>query len=90
MTREGRYRLLLRRYPRAYRDARGEELLDVLLASARSRRCSFPAEAAAVVRHGLAVRRHRPASPASGRGARALLGACLVGLLAVLGAHHVL
>ena len=55
-----RYRWLLRAYPRAYRSARGEELVGVLLDAAPAGR---PIRVAAnLVRHGLRARLGRPAS----------------------------
>ncbi len=85
MSTESRYRLLLLAYPRGYRVARGEEMLDVLLATEerRGRRSAAP-EAASLLAHGLAL---RVRAPLAWRAADhvGVAGVGLALLLAVLG-----
>ena len=94
MSAESFYRQLLRAYPRAYRDHRGEELLATLLdaedgAGSRSRLRVRAAEARALLRHGIALRTRaaglsvRDRLPALG-----LSGVALAVVLRVLGLHQ--
>lgn len=89
MSAERRYRLLLRSYPRGYRAQRAEEMLDVLLATEDRRGTwSGVSEAVSLVRHGIALRLHRPAAGLSIPASTALAGVALLLMLAVLGAQQ--
>ena len=91
MTPERRYRLLLLCYPRAYREERGEELLEVLLERTHGAGTwTVTGEAAALVRHGLAQRLRQAALHRPDPKAARLAGASLALLLAVLGARQLL
>lgn len=94
MNAESFYRQLLRAYPRAYREERGEELMATLLdaedcVSSRSRRRARATEAGAVLRHGMALRARtvglsvRDRLPSLG-----LAGVALAVVLGVLGLHQ--
>ncbi len=94
MNVESFYRRLLHVYPRSYRDDRGEELLATLLdaedeTGSRSRRRHRAAEAAGLLRHGIALRVDaaglsvRDRLPALG-----LAGVVLAVVLGVLGLHQ--
>jgi hypothetical protein len=94
MSAESFYRRLLRVYPRSYRDHRGEELLATLLdgedgGGSRARRRARAREAAALVRHGIALRARtaglsvRDRLPSLG-----LAGVALAVVLGVLGLHQ--
>lgn len=89
MSPASRYRLLLGAYPRSYRDARGQEMLAVLLeAEERRGRWSVLPEAVSLVAHGLALRVRRPLA---GRGVPpsvSLAGVSLILLLALVGGHQ--
>lgn len=91
MSPERRYRLLLLTYPRSYRDARADEMLDVLLA-AEERRGPWSGlpEAASLVTHGILQRLRLSLAGARATSSPALAGASLVCLLAVLGAQQLL
>ena len=89
MSRVSRYRLLLRAYPRAYRDERGEEMLAVLLATEERRgRWSVMPEAASLVAHGLALRVRRPPTVRTWVPSTGITGVGLLFMLAVLGTHQ--
>ena len=89
MSPVSRYRLLLGAYPRAYRDARGEEMLAVLLATEKRRGpWSVVPEAASLVMHGLALRVRRPFAGRTVPAPVGIAGVGLLLLLAVLGAHQ--
>ena len=89
MSAERRYRLLLRAYPRNYRAQRAEEMLDVLLASEDRRGTrSGLSEAVSLLRHGLALRLHRPAAGPAVPASSSLAGTGLLLLLAVLGVQQ--
>src|SRR5439155_8666510 len=87
-----RYRLLLRCYPAAYRDARGEELLGTLLDDARpGQRIPSVRDAADLVFHGLRRRLRDDATPGLAAGLAVAapfalaLGAGLAGFLLLAG-----
>ena len=89
MSPERRYRLLLLSYPRSYRAARAEEMLDVLLATEGRRGAwSGMSEAVSLVGHGLALRLSRPMVRPAFSPSVGLAGVSLLCLLAVLGAQQ--
>lgn len=86
---ERRWRLLLRAYPRAYRTERGQEMLDVLLATEDRRgRSSGVSESVSLVGHGLSQRLRRVLPNPTDSPSLGLAGVSLVALLGLLGVQQ--